>query len=149
MDRITAANRVWMAVALPPTIAALAWIGALASAALTGTHPVWTATPRNVAEAAAFRDGAAVVRFVEAGHDVNQAGEVQGGVVLRETAMLTPIEAAAAARQREMVQVLLELGAAPDAAAWQRAYCISDADSVRELLESNRPSGAVDDCAEQ
>jgi hypothetical protein len=149
MDRITTANKVWMAVALPPTVTAVAWIAALAFAAVTGTHPVWTATPRNIAEAAAFRDGAAVVRFVEAGHDINKAGEVQGGVVRRDTAMLTPIEAAAAARQREMVQVLLELGATPDAAVWQRAYCISDADSVRELLDSIRPSGAVDDCAEQ
>jgi hypothetical protein len=138
-----------MVVALPPMITALVWVGALASAAITGTHPIWTATPRNVAEAAAFRDGGAVVRFVEAGRDVNEAGEVQGRVVLPKTAMLTPIEAAAAARQREMVQVLLDLGATPDAAVWHRAYCISDADSVRELLESNRPSGAVDDCAEQ
>lgn len=149
MDRVVVANRLWMVVALPPTITALVWVGALASAAITGTHPIWTATPRNVAEAAAFRDGGAVVRFVEAGHDVNEAGEVQGRVVLPNAAMLTPIEAAAAARQREMVQVLLDLGATPDAAVWHRAYCISDADSVRELLESNRPSGAVDDCAEQ
>ena len=55
--------------------------------------------------------------------------------------MTRKIEAAAAARQREMVQVLLELGAAPDPAVWQRAYCISDADSVRELLRSSRPPG--------
>ena len=34
-----------------------------------------------------------------------------------------------------MVQLLLDFGASPDAAVWQRAYCISDADSVRELLE--------------
>ena len=149
MDRVTAANRLWMIVAAPPILTALVWVGALVLTAITGTHPIWTVTARNVAEAAAFRDGGAVVRFVEAGHDVNEAGEVRGGVVIPKTAVLTPIEAAAAARQREMVQVLLDLGASPDAAVWQRAYCISDADSVRELLASNRPPGAVDDCAKR
>jgi hypothetical protein len=149
MDRVTGSDRWWWLVAVPPVGGALAWITALAVTAVTGTHPIWTLTPRNLAEAAAFRDGGAVVRFVAAGQDINQAGEVRGGVVLSDTAMLTPIEAAAAARQREMLQVLLDLGATPDAAVWQRAYCISDADSVRELLESNRPAGTADDCAEQ
>jgi hypothetical protein len=148
MDRVTAENRLSVLVAVPPVCAALAWIATLALAGVTGTHPIWSLTARNLAEAAAFRDGGAVVRFVEAGHDINQPGEVRGGVVRSETTMLTPVEAAAAARQREMLQVLLDLGASPDAIVWQRAYCISDADSVRELLISNRPPGAVDDCAE-
>jgi len=149
MDRVTASDRLWMLVAVPPALTAVAWISALAITAITGTHPIWTLVPRNLAEAAAFRDGGAVVRLVNEGHDINAAGEVRGGVVKDETLMLTPIEAAAAARQREMVQVLLELGAAPDPAVWQRAYCISDADSVRELLRSTRPPGAVDDCVGQ
>ena len=149
MDRVGAHDRLWMLVAVPPVLTAVTWISVLAITAVTGTHPIWNLVPRNLAEAAAFRDGGAVIRFVNEGHDINAAGEVRGGVVRDETLVLTPIEAAAAARQREMVQVLLELGAAPDAAVWQRAYCISDADSVRELLESTRPPGAVEDCAGQ
>ena len=146
---MTVANRLWMLVAVPPIGVALAWMAALVVAGATGTDPIWNVTPRNLAEAAAFRDGGAVVRFFEAGHDLNQSSEVRGGIVLRGTAMLTPVEAAAAARQREMLQVLLDLGASPDASVWHRAYCISDADSVRDLLASNRPPGAVEDCAEQ
>jgi hypothetical protein len=148
VDRVTVTSRLWLVVAVPPVITALAWIGALVLTALTGTHPIWTVTARNLAEAAAFRDHGAVVRLVEAGHDVNQPGEVRGGIVLPNTAMLTPVEAAAAAREREMLQLLFDFGASPDAAVWHRAYCISDADSVRDLLESNRPTGAVEDCAE-
>lgn len=146
---MTGASTLWVLVAVPPVVTALMWIGALMMTAVSGTHPIWTLTPRNLAEAAAFRDGGAVVRFVTAGHDINQPGEVRGGVVGSGTAMLTPIEAAAAARQREMLQVLLDLGARPDASVWQRAYCISDANSVRELLDANRPPGAADDCAKR
>ena len=146
---MTGANGVWILAAVPPLLTAVAWIVALTMTAATGTHPIWTLTPRNLAEAAAFRDGGAVVRFVQAGHDINEAGEVRGGVIRSETAVMTPVAAAAAARQREMLQVLLDLGATPDAHVWQRAYCISDADSVRDLLEANRPHDAADDCAEQ
>lgn len=149
MDRVSAADRPWFLVAVPPFCAALLWLAVLAVSVVTGTHPIWTLTPRNLAEAAAFRDGGAVVRFVNAGHDINKAGEVRGGVVRSDTATLTPIEAAAAARERAMVQLLLDFGASPDATAWRRAYCISDADSVRELLESHRPAGTAEDCAEQ
>jgi hypothetical protein len=145
MDRITV-GKIWLLAAVPPLLTAVAWIGALAVTAVTGTHPIWTLTARNAAEAAAFRDAGAVVRFVKAGHDINAAGQVRGGIIRSDTALMTPVEAAAAARQREMLQVLLDLGATPDALVWQRAYCISDADSVRDLLEANRPPGATDDC---
>ena len=149
MDRVTASSRLWLVVSLPPVITALAWIGTLALTAITGTHPIWATTARNLAEAAAFRDGGAVVRFVNAGQRLNQAGEVRGGVIRAETTTLTPMEAAAAARDETVVQLLLDLGASPDPAGWHRAFCISDASRVRELLKSHRPPGAVEDCAEQ
>ena len=119
----------------------------LAVAGITGQHPIWTVQPRNLAEAAAFRDGAAVVRRVEAHEDINRAEEVRARVVLPTAATLTPIEAAAATRERGMVQLLIDLGASLDAEVWQRAFCISDSDEVRELLAANRPSGAKDECA--
>ena len=136
-------------VALPPALAFAWWIGVLALATMTGRHPVWTLQPRNLPEAVAFRDSAAVVRRVEAGESPDAAAEVRGRVVLSEAATLTPIEAAAAARQGELVQLLLDLGASPDAAVWQRAWCISDASSVRDVLAAHRPPGARDDCAAQ
>lgn len=146
---MTQSARLALLVAAPPICAAILWAAMLAVAGLTGQHPVWDLRPRNLAEAAAFRDGGAVVRLVERGDDINRPEEVRAGVVLREPATLTPIEAAAAARQREMVQLLLDLGASLDAPVWQRAFCISDADSVRDLLASHRPPGARDECVER
>jgi hypothetical protein len=136
----------WALVSVPPVCAAGAWIAVLTIAGVTDRHPVWNLTPRNVAEAAAFRDGAAVVRFVLSGSNLNASGDVRAGIIRSEAAVLTPVEAAAAARQAEMLQLLMDLGASPDASVWQRAYCISDADSVREVLAKHRPAGAAEDC---
>jgi hypothetical protein len=149
MDRVTGSSRLWLIVSLPPVITALGWIGTLAFTAMTGTHPIWATTARNLAEAAAFRDGGAVVRFVEAGQQIGKAAEVRGGVIRSETTTLTPVEAAAAARDEAVVQLLFDLGASPDAAGWHRAFCISDASRVREVLNAHRPLGVVEDCAQQ
>lgn len=132
---------------VPPILTFAGWMALLAVTAVTGRHPIWNLEPRNLPEAVAFRDAAAVVRRVERGENPNRAGEVRAGVVLPETASLTPVEVAAAARQGEMVQLLIGLGAAPDAIAWHRAWCISDASAVREVLEAHRPAGATWDCA--
>ena len=149
MDRVTGSTPFWLAVSLPPVVTAFAWIGTLAITALTGTHPIWATTARNLAEAAAYRDGGAVVRFVEAGQHIGQPAEVRGGVIRAETTTLTPVEAAAAARDETMVQLLFDLGASPDPAGWHRAFCISDASRVREILKAHRPPGVVEDCAQQ
>jgi hypothetical protein len=117
----------------------------LAVAIATGTHPTWTLQPRNLSEAAAFEDRAAVVRLA-AREDVNRAAEVRAGLVAA-AGVMTPIEAAAASREPETVQLLFDLGASPDPAVWQRAFCISDADGVRALLVEHRPPGARDECA--
>jgi hypothetical protein len=130
-------------------ITALAWIGTLVLAAMTGTHPIWATTPRNLAEAAAFRDGGALIRFVETGQQIGQPAEVRGGVIRPEATTLTPVEAAVAARDEAMVQLLFDLGASPDPGEWHRAFCISDAGRVREILHAHRPPGAVEDCAQQ
>ena len=130
-------------------LACVWWITMLALATLTGRHPIWSLQPRNLPEAVAFRDSAAVVRRVEAGEDPNAAADVRERIILSDAATLTPIEAAAAARQGELVQLVIDLGAAPDAGVWQRAWCISDATSVRDVLSAHRPPGARDDCAAQ
>jgi hypothetical protein len=142
-------NLIVTLVSLPPILAFAGWMAVLAITAVDGRHPLWSLEPRNLPEAVAFRDAAAVVRRIERGDDPNRAAEVRARVVLDETARLTPIEAAAASRQGEMVQLLLDLGASPDATVWQRAWCISDASAVREVLEAHRPPGATEACAVQ
>lgn len=134
-------------VAVPPVLGAIAWLTALVLSGATGTHPVWDLQPRNLAEAAAFRDSGTLVRLVDAGEDPNRPAEVRAGMILPESATLVPIAAAAASREAGMVQLLLDLGASPNAEAWQRAWCISDAQSVRDLLASHRPEGALEECA--
>ena len=146
---MTSTSRVALFVGLPPLCAAAVWVSVLAVAGITGQHPIWTIQPRNLAEAAAFRDGAAVVRRVEAHEDINRAEEVRARVVLPTAATLTPLEAAAATRERGMVQLLIDLGASLDAGVWQRAFCISDSGEVRDLLAAHRPSGARDECVER
>jgi hypothetical protein len=133
-------------VSLPPVVVAVAWLIVLASWRATGSHPIWTLAPRNVAEAAAFRDSADVVRRVGRGEDPNRPGQIRPGILASNAMTLRPLEAAAAAREREMVQLLLELGAIFDDRVWHRAWCISDASSVREVLDAHRPPGADDYC---
>ena len=149
MDRLTRLDPLVALVSIPPILAAIAWLAVLAIAGVTDRHPIWNLQPSNLAEAVTFRDAGAVVRRIDAGEDPNGAGEVRPGVILPESATLTPLEAAAASRQAEMVQLLLDLGASLDANVWQRAWCISDASSVRSVLASHRPAGAVENCAEQ
>ena len=135
-------------VALPPLLAAIAWVAVMAIAGITGRDPIWNLQPRNLAEAAAFRDTAAVVRRINAGEDPDRPGEVRAGVIVPDAATLTPVEAAAVSGHAEMLQLLIDLGASLDANAWQRAWCISTGSEVRPWLTSHRPTGAMEDCVE-
>jgi hypothetical protein len=148
MARLIDRSPVVALVALPAITGAVLYVAVVVTG-MAATHPIWTMDARNLSEAAALRDGAAVVRLAEHGQDMNRAREVRANLMLDETAMLTPIEAAAAGRDETIVQLLFDLGAAPDAAGWQRAFCISDADSVRKVLRAHQPPGVVEDCAEQ
>lgn len=137
-----------IAVAVPPFVGALLYL-VVVTAGIAGRHPIWSVEARNLAEAAALRDGAAAVRFAEQGADVDAAAEVRARLILDDPAVLTPIEAAAGARDEAIVQLLFDLGASPDAAAWLRAFCMSDAEGVRQVLRAHRPSGVGEDCAER
>jgi hypothetical protein len=149
MDRLTKLDPFVALVSIPPILLAIAWVAVLAIAGLSGRDPIWNLQPRNLSEAAAFRDTGAVVRRIDAGEDPTLPGEVRPGPILSESATLTPVEAAVTSRHFEMVQLLFDLGASLDANAWQRAWCISDAPDVRSVLAANRPSGAVENCVEQ
>jgi hypothetical protein len=134
-------------VSVPPVLMAVGWVTGLVIWGITGQHPVWERQPRNLAEAAAMRDSVEIVRRVERGEGLNRPGEVRARILADDAAVLTPLEAAAASRERDVVQLVFELGASPDAATWQRAWCISSASSVQELLDLHRPEGAEKDCA--
>lgn len=144
---MTGSARLALLVALPPIGAGALWGLALLVSGLTGLHPVWTFNPRNLSEAAATGDGAAVVRLTRTGEDINGRWDVRPGVVHSTATALTPIEAAAATGERGMVQLLLDLGASPDAITWQRAYCVADPGDLRDLLLAHRPAAASDTCA--
>ena len=148
MDRLKNLDPFVALVVIPPVLGLVAWLVVLALAGATGSHPIWGLQPRNLAEAAAFRDVGAVVRRVEAGEDLNRPGEVRARVILPSATTLAPIEAAAASREAGTVQLLFDLGASPDADSWRRAWCISDATDVRTLLALHRPDGALEECVE-
>ena len=139
----------WLAVMAPPVAGALLWLGVLAVSAATGRHPIWPLESRNMSEAMALRDAGDAVRRARDGEDVNTPGEVRARLVIDDAAIMTPLEAAAGSRDEVMVQLLFDLGAAPDAATWQRAFCISDADRVREILRAHMPPGAEEACARE
>ena len=148
MDRLNKLDPFVAAVAIPPILGTIAWLAVLAMTGVSGHHPILNLQPSNLSEAAAFLDIGAVVRRIDAGEDPNRPGDVRAGVILPAAATLAPIEAAAASRQAETVQLLLDLGASPDADSWQRAWCISDFADVRSLLALHRPDGALEECVE-
>jgi hypothetical protein len=145
MGRVTRSGYAVALVSAPASAVALGWIAVLALAS-TGEHPIWSHTPRNLPEAAAFRDGAAIVRMARQGEDVNASGEVREGYISREPVTVTPLEAAVEARRGEIVRLLFELGAAPHAATWTTLWCKAEDAEIRMLLGGHRPEGAKADC---
>ncbi|HXD18336.1 MAG TPA: hypothetical protein VN654_15085 [Vicinamibacterales bacterium] len=134
-----------LAVTVPVIALAVAWL-ALLGAERIGISALWGLIPRNLAEAAAFRDGAAIVRAVARGENPDAPAEVRAGFLSTEPLALTPLEAAARVSGEEVVRLLLDLGAGRDAAAWTRAWCSTGADAVRAELSAARPADAATEC---
>ena len=148
MAGMTVARRAALVVAVPPILLALGWAGVLVVTAFTGEHPLWKLEARNLAEAAALRDSGLIVRLVENGVDLRDAGPVRPGILFDHPMTLTPLEAAAASRDSSIVQLLFDLGAMPDIAGWQRAWCLATASSVQDVLKQYQPPGARTECDE-
>lgn len=114
-----------------------------------GVDPLWRVERLTLPEAAGLRDNGEAVRLIWLGADPNAAGPVREGIVHHNAQVLTPLEAAAAARRVDMIELLLEQGAVMDATVWTRLLCIAtdvDSDEVREFLERRRPTGASGTC---
>jgi hypothetical protein len=138
----------WAAVALgaPGCVVAVATLVALILAVFD-RPPMW---PReyafNLAEAAAARDEAEVVRLIEGGHDPNGRYAVRPGLIFDRTTRLTPLEAAIAGNAPDVFRQLIARGAMLDAGLWTYLRCIGEDSRVAPVLDQHRPEGAVLSC---
>lgn len=147
MGRLRRSELAVVLVTLPAVGLAVWWLAMLALA-LSTVHPIWHVRPQNLAEAAAFRDGGAIVRRVRAGEDPSAPAEVRPGVISSTPLRLSPFEVAARERREEILRLLAHVGASPGAAVWTKAWCDTDNPEVREVLLPFRPQGAGTDCGE-
>jgi hypothetical protein len=112
---------------------------------MAGVQPVWRADAVNMAEAAAMRDTATVLKLIRAGADPDERLMVRAGALFDQPIALTPTEAAIAARRPEVVELLHT--AAGDRVDWTYARCLADLVGSREtvdVLDRHRPSSRGD-----
>jgi hypothetical protein len=126
-------------------VLAIASVIALTLAAVD-RHPMWPHQSLSLAEAAGVRDEAEVTRLVEDGADPNARYPVRPGVVFDVGMRLTPLEAAVASRDPEMVERLLALGTVMDTTLWTYLRCIADNRRVGPMLDGRRPAGSKLQC---
>lgn len=147
MGKLTRSDTAVVLVAAPVIVLAVSWLAVLAWALVDG-HPIWTVRARNLAEAAAFRDGAEVVRRMSAGESAGVAAEVRPGFISGSDAVtVTPLEAAAKARRIEIVRLLIDLEGDVDPGVWTKAWCIADEEGIRAVLLAHRPAAATTECS--
>lgn len=139
-----------LALALP----ALAWIAAatlVMVSTLLGYRALAAPADVTMAEAAVLRDEAELLRQMRHGANPNTAAPVRRGMLSDQDYILTPLEAAIAARHAEVVQLLVENGATLDSQNVPRLLClarIGDATQIVALLESHSPMRATSvDCS--
>ena len=146
VGKLTPDRSTWAVALIVAPVGALAFVWLLLVVARPVEHPLFGLSPRNLSEAAAFRDGAAIVRRVSAGENPGAPGEVRGGFISREPVAVTPIEAAARVARAEIVRVLIDLGTPLDAVTWRRAWCSTDDSGVRAELTGVRPPDTPAEC---
>ncbi|NOT26965.1 MAG: hypothetical protein HOP16_12770 [Acidobacteria bacterium] len=137
----------WSSIGLAVPGCVLAAASALAlTLAAVDRHPMWPYTPLNLAEAAGTRDEAEVTRLVENGADATAAYSVRPGLMFDVETRLTPLEAAVAVRDPEMLARLFDLGIPINATLWTRLRCLADERRVGPLLDTRRPADADMKC---
>ncbi len=123
----------WWALAIPPVALALAF-----ASVLSGVGPAregfWRIDTITVTEAAALRDPAALFQHVRAGADLNRRYPVRPRVLGGEETSATPLEAATATGHAEIVSLLLEWGARPDADQLAVVFCLAERSRAPEIV---------------
>jgi hypothetical protein len=148
-SRSIGVHRNWPAVlVLLPAVTLVACAAVLVLAAGAGKYPFfWERRAFTMAEAAALRDRAAVLRLIRAGEDPFQAQRVPAGVLSGRELRLTPLQAAVLARRAEVVDLLLWATHGLDGEAWSDAVCLArlvhDAD-VEQTLRRYEPRAHSD-----
>ena len=142
--------------AFPLTLAlaapALVWVAAAAVvllAALGGYRALAAPADLTLPEAAALRDEAEVLRQIRHGVDPNMAARVRRGVIRDEAYLLTPLEAATAARHGEVVRLLVGNGAELNDTNFPVLVCLAEGNGAADIvsfLNEHAPAGAVSGC---
>lgn len=148
-DRSSGVHRHWPAVlVLLPAVALAVCAAALVLAASAGKYPFfWERRAFTMAEAAAVRDRAEVLRLIRAGEDPFHVQRVPAGVLSDRELRLTPLQAAVLARRGEVVDLLLWATHGVDGEAWSEAVCLArlvHAADVEQTLRRYEPRSHSD-----
>lgn len=133
-----------------PSLFLLVAIAVMLGAALGGYQPLAGPDDLTLAEAAAIRDEAEVLRQIRAGADPNAPGTVRRGILNDAEYLLTPLEAAVAAGHAEVVQLLVQNGAVINQRTFPILFCLAQdngATDIASFLNERAPAGVALDCA--
>lgn len=134
-----------MALAVP----ALAWIAAatfILIAALFGYRALAAPADLTMSEAAVLRDEAELLRQIRHGASPDIDYTIRRGMLNEQDYILTPLEAAIAARHAEVVQVLVDNGTTLTGANLPRLICLArlnDTSDIAAFLQAHLPPGAA------
>jgi len=138
-----------VAVAGPAVVLAVVEASMLVAAIFTD-HPLWRSEALNLAEAAALRDAAEIVRLIDLGHDPNARRTVRAGFLDGDAHEVTPLAAATYSDRPELVDLLMSKGTKLDAASWARLRCFAQEqgrDDAASALDAWRPASATLNCS--
>ena len=133
-----------MALALPAT----AWIAAgtiVLVATLFGYRALAAPADLTMSEAAVLRDEAELLRQMRHGVAPDMQYTIRRGMLSEQDYIMTPLEAAIAARHAEVVQLLVDNGAKLTDANLPRLICLarlSEATDIAALLQAHSPPDA-------
>jgi hypothetical protein len=137
------------AIALP----AVAWLVSatlVLIAASIGYRALAAPLDLTLPEAAVLRDEAEVLRQIAHGVDPDVKGPIRRGVFADDGFVMTPLEAAIAARHVEVVQLLVRNGARIDDGSLPRLICLAKRNSALDIvafLAERSPASAAADCS--
>lgn len=137
-----------LALAAPPVVF-LAAAAILLMNGAAGRDPFAAPADLTLPEAAAIRDEAEVLRQIGDGVDPDAPALLRRGVLSDPEFLMTPLEAAVAAKHETIVRLLLENGATVGDENWPVLVCLaqrSDQEGIAALLMAYSPDGVPPDC---